>query len=100
MRNRWLGAALPLVVAIGIAGCGGTPGADKPNQSAAKSNEPVKTTGFDSLGDVTLKVVSSEGSGGPRDAIKTLTKEFEAKYPNVTVKLSFRDFSSWIKQAK
>jgi raffinose/stachyose/melibiose transport system substrate-binding protein len=101
MTKRWLGAVLPLAVAIGIAGCGGTPGQSKPNQSsAAKSNEAVKTSGFDSLGPVTLKVVSSEGSGGPRDAIKTLTKQFEAKYPNVTVKLSFRDFSSWIKQAK
>jgi len=44
--------------------------------------------------------VSSEGSGGPRDAIKTQTKEFEAKYPNVTVKVSYRDFASWIKQVK
>src|SRR3954468_2709471 len=101
MTKRWLGAVLPLAVAIGIAGCGGTPGRAKPNQSsAAKSNEAVKTSGFDSLGPVTLKVVSSEGSGGPREAIKTLTKQFEAKYPNVTVKLSFRDFASWIKQAK
>jgi raffinose/stachyose/melibiose transport system substrate-binding protein len=47
-----------------------------------------------------LRVVSSEGSGGPRDAIRELTKQFEAKYPNVTVKVSFRDFSSWIKQVK
>src|SRR3954469_19615545 len=101
MTKRWLGALLPLAVAIGIAGCGGTPGQSKPNQSsAAKSNEAVKTSGFDSLGPVTLKVVSSEGSGGPREAIKTLTKQFEAKYPNVTVKLTFRDFASWIKQAK
>src|SRR4051794_8190930 len=101
MTNRWLGAVPALAVAIAIAGCGGTPGASKPNQSSAgKSNEPVKTSGFDSLGDVTLKVISSEGSGGPREAIKTLTKQFEAKYPNVTVKLSFRDFASWIKQAK
>jgi raffinose/stachyose/melibiose transport system substrate-binding protein len=101
MSNRWLGVVLPMAVVIGIAGCGGTPGAsNKPDQSAAKSNEPVKTSGFDSLGKVTLSVVSSEGSGGPREAIKVLTKQFEAKYPNVTVKLSFRDFASWIKQAK
>src|SRR4051794_13708521 len=101
MTNRWLGVVPALAVAIVIAGCGGTPGASKPNQQpASKSDEPVKTSGFDSLGPVTLRVVSSEGSGGPREAIKTLTKQFEAKYPNVTVKVSFRDFSSWIKQAK
>jgi raffinose/stachyose/melibiose transport system substrate-binding protein len=45
-------------------------------------------------------VISAEGSGGPRDALKALSKQFEQKYPNVTVKLSFRDFTSWIKQAK
>src|SRR5215210_1096352 len=100
MSNRWLGAVLPLALAIGIAGCGGTPGGEKPNQSASKSNEPVKTSGFDSLGDVPLKAVSSEGSGGPREAIKTLSRQFEEKYPNVTVKVSFRDFTSWTKQAK
>src|SRR3954454_25353704 len=101
MTNRWLGVVPALAVAIAIAGCGGTPGASKPNQeSASKSNEPVKTSGFDSLGPVTLRVVSSEGSGGPREALKVLTKQFEAKYPNVTVKISFRDTASWFKQAK
>ena len=29
-----------------------------------------------------------------------LTKQFEAKYPNVTVDVQFRDFASWIKQAR
>jgi hypothetical protein len=45
---------------------------------------------FGDGGPVTLRVVSSEGSGGPREAVKRLTQEFEAKYPNVTVKLGFR----------
>src|SRR5215210_2642424 len=101
MRNRSLRAALPLALAIAIAGCGGTPGQDKPKESSnGTPAEQVKTDGFDSLGPVTLRVLSCEGSGGPRDAIKTLTKQFEAKYPNVTVKVSFRDFTSWTKQAK
>ena len=101
MRNRWLSAALPLALAIVVAACGGTPGQDKPSGSSAGTPaDQVKTSGFDKLGPVTLRVVSSEGSGGPREAIKQLTKEFEAKYPNVTVQVSFRDFSSWIKQAK
>jgi raffinose/stachyose/melibiose transport system substrate-binding protein len=101
MRKRSLRAALPLALAIAIAGCGGTPGEDKPNEQAAGTPaEQVKTDGFEELGDVTLNVVSSEGSGGPREGIRRLTRQFEEKYPNVTVKLSFRDFSSWIKQAK
>ncbi len=101
MRNRWLSAALPLALAIVVAACGGTPGQDKPSGSSAGTPaDQVKTSGFDKLGPVTLRVVSSEGSGGPREAIKQLTQEFEAKYPNVTVQVSFRDFASWIKQAK
>src|SRR5215218_2739562 len=100
MRRRWGGVAAGIALAIGAVGCGGTPGADKP---AAKESTPagqVKTDGFESLGPVTLTVVSGEGSGGPREALRTLTKQFEAKYPNVTVKLSFRDTASWFKQAK
>src|SRR5918998_2005154 len=101
MRGRGGGVAAGIALAIGVAGCGGTPGEDKPAASQQETPaEQVKTDGFDSLGPVTLNAVFSEGSGGPRDAIKKLTEEFEAKYPNVTVKLSFRDFASWIKQAK
>ncbi len=100
MRRGWL-AILPAVTALAVAACGGTPGEDKPNtQATGSSDTAVKTDGFDKLGPVTLKVVSSEGSGGPRDAVKELTKQFEAKYPNVTVNLQFRDFASWIKQAR
>jgi len=92
---------LPVALAIAVAGCGGTPGEDKPkDQAAGTPADQVKTDGFEDLGPVTLNVVSSEGSGGPREAIKTLTKQFEEKYPNVTVKVSYRDFPSWIKQVK
>ena len=45
-------------------------------------------------------MISGEGSGGPREAIRELTEQFEAKYPNVTVKVGFRDTASWFKQAK
>jgi raffinose/stachyose/melibiose transport system substrate-binding protein len=101
MRKRSLRAALPVALAIGIAACGGTPGEDKPSEKAGGTPaEQVKTDGFESLGPVTLSVISGEGSGGPREALKTLTTQFEEKYPNVTVKLSFRDTASWFKQAK
>ncbi len=102
MRRDWLHAALPAALAIAIAACGGTPGEDAPetDQGSDAPAQEVKTDGFEDLGDVTLNVVSSEGSGGPRDAIKELTSQFEAKYPNVTVDVQFRDFASWIKQAR
>jgi raffinose/stachyose/melibiose transport system substrate-binding protein len=86
---------------IAVAGCGGTPGADKPDQKAAeRPASSIKTSGFEDLGPVTVTVISGEGSGGPRQAIKELTKQFEQKYPNVTVKVGFRDTASWFKQAK
>jgi raffinose/stachyose/melibiose transport system substrate-binding protein len=92
---------LTVALAVVVAACGGTPGAEKPDTDKATTPAAkVKTSGFESLGPVTLKVISAEGSGGPQDALKALSKSFEAKYPNVTVKLTFRDFSSWIKQAK
>jgi raffinose/stachyose/melibiose transport system substrate-binding protein len=86
---------------IAAAGCGGTPGADKPDQNAAsRPASSIKTTGFEDLGPVTLTVISPEGSGGPREALRALSKSFEEKYPNVTVKISFRNFADWTKQAK
>jgi raffinose/stachyose/melibiose transport system substrate-binding protein len=91
---------LPVALVIAVAGCGGTPGAEKPEKTASKPAASVKTSGFESLGPVTLTVISCEGSGGPQDALKALSKSFEQKYPNVTVKLTFREFASWIKQAK
>jgi raffinose/stachyose/melibiose transport system substrate-binding protein len=101
MRRRALRAGLPLAMAIAIAGCGGTPGEDKPSdQAAGTPAESIKTEGFEDLGPVTLEVISGEGSGGPRKALRELSKQFEAKYPNVTVKISFRDTASWFKQAK
>jgi raffinose/stachyose/melibiose transport system substrate-binding protein len=91
---------LPVALVIAVAGCGGTPGAEKPDNNATTPAAKVKTSGFESLGPVTLTVISAEGSGGPRNALRALSKSFEQKYPNVTVKITFRDFGSWIKQAK
>jgi raffinose/stachyose/melibiose transport system substrate-binding protein len=98
---RRLRAALPLALGIAVAACGGTPGEDKPaDQGGGTPAESIKTDGFEELGPVTLRVVSGEGSGGPREALRALSKQFEAKYPNVTVDISFRDTASWFKQAR
>jgi raffinose/stachyose/melibiose transport system substrate-binding protein len=99
MRNRTLLALLPLVLAIVVAACGGTPGEDEPEQTGTPAGA-VKTEGFEDLGPVTLTVISGEGSGGPRQALRRLTDEFEQKYPNVTVDISFRDTASWFNQAR
>jgi raffinose/stachyose/melibiose transport system substrate-binding protein len=101
MRIRTLRAVLPAALLIAVAGCGGTPGADKPDQEADdRPASSIKTSGFEDLGPVTLTVISPEGSGGPREALRALSKSFEEKYPNVTVKISFRNFADWTKQAK
>src|SRR3954463_1482887 len=100
MRRPSLFAILAAVLAGVVAACGGAPGADKPENKPSTPAAKVKTSGFESLGPVTLTVISAEGSGGPRDALRALSKSFEQKYPNVTVKITFRDFTSWTKQAK
>ena len=101
MRVRWLSAVALVVLAFVVAACGGTPGQKKPAASTSESTaQNVKTDGFDSLGPVTLRVVSSETGEGPKKAIVEMTKAFEQKYPNVTVKVSYRAFDSWIKQVK
>ena len=101
MRVRWLSAVALVVLAFVVAACGGTPGQKKPAASTSESTaQNVKTDGFDSLGPVTLRVVSSETGEGPKKAIQDLSAAFEKKYPNVTVKVSYRDFTSWIKQVK
>jgi raffinose/stachyose/melibiose transport system substrate-binding protein len=100
MRRPALYVILAAVLAVVVAACGGTPGAEKPENTPSTPAAKVKTSGFESLGPVTLTVISAEGSGGPQEALKALSKSFEQKYPNVTVKLSFRAFDSWVKQAK
>jgi raffinose/stachyose/melibiose transport system substrate-binding protein len=101
MRTRWLSAIALVVLAFVVAACGGTPGQKKAEPSTTESAaQNVKTDGFDSLGPVTLRVVSSETGTGPKQAIAQMSKAFEKKYPNVDVKVSYRDFPSWIKQVK
>jgi ABC-type glycerol-3-phosphate transport system substrate-binding protein len=89
------------VPALVVAACGGTPGPKKAEPSTTESAaQNVKADGFDSLGPVTLRAVTSETGTGPKKAIQEMSTAFEKKYPSVTVKVSYRDFSSWIKQVK
>ena len=43
--------------------------------------EQVKTDGFEDLGPVTLRVISGEGSGGPREALKEQTRRVRGEVP-------------------
>ena len=94
-------AARSLALAMGIAGvrrdAGGGHAEDQAGTTPAAA---VKTDGFEDLGDVTLKVISSEGSGGPRDALRELSSSSRRSTRTSRSTIQFRDFASWIKQAK
>ena len=99
MRLRRLTTTAMLIAATTAIGACGTPGGSSSNNdsdSKETASQPVKKDGFSGE----LRVVSSEGSGGPRDALIAQTKAFEAANPGVTVKLSFRSFDEWIKAVR
>jgi raffinose/stachyose/melibiose transport system substrate-binding protein len=85
-----LGIALTTALFAGPA-FGGTSGGSK------ATAPPPKTSGFGSLGPVTLTVWSYDNQKpGLQDVIEKMTKNFEKKYPNVTIKLKFTDFNSLV----
>jgi raffinose/stachyose/melibiose transport system substrate-binding protein len=95
-----------LLVAALAAGCGASPGSN--NDSASKTSTPAATTATSSkpdiakLGPVTLTVWDQEVRGGQNKQMKQLISEFEAKYPNVTIKRvakSFEDLQATLKLA-
>jgi raffinose/stachyose/melibiose transport system substrate-binding protein len=64
---------------------------------SASATSPPKTSGFGSLGPITLNVWSYDNQKpGLQDVIEQLTKNFEKKYPNITIKLKFTDFNSLV----
>jgi raffinose/stachyose/melibiose transport system substrate-binding protein len=95
-RRITVAAVVCSCVAVGA--CGGTPSAD--DQEAAQDSGPVETENFEDLGQITLRATAVDPPGTLRDALEASTSEFEKKFPNVDVKISYRDFASWIKQAR
>jgi raffinose/stachyose/melibiose transport system substrate-binding protein len=56
---------------------------------------------FAHYGNITLNVWSADNQDpGPKPVIEALAKSFQKKYPNVTIKLKFYDFNSYIKILK
>lgn len=86
-----------------VAGCGG-PGASEDDTKAKSTPAATADAKPDiaSLGDVTLKVWDQNVRGGQNAEIEELNKQFEAKYPNVTIdrtKKSFDDLQKTVKLA-
>jgi raffinose/stachyose/melibiose transport system substrate-binding protein len=88
-----------VLVAVLIAGCG-APGEDAPEPDRDERTEAK--VDVSKAGPVTLTVWDQEVRGGQRRQIETLNAEFQAKYPNVTIKRvakSFTDLNTTLKLA-
>ncbi len=90
MRNRptILLAAAGLVGAAGLAAC--TPGSSSDTSGTTPTGQV--STDASALGDVTLTIWDQEVRGGQAAQIEELNKQFQAKYPNITIKRVTRSF--------
>jgi raffinose/stachyose/melibiose transport system substrate-binding protein len=92
MARRVILAAALMVL---IAGCGAAPGAK--DDAAKKAATPAATVAakpdISTVGDVTLTVWDQEVRGGQKKQIEQLNKEFQEKYPNVTINRTSKSFS-------
>ena len=91
----WLAA----LVAVLVAGCG-APGEDAPEPDRGEGTEAK--IDVSKAGPVTLTVWDQEVRGGQRRQIETLNAQFQAKYPNVTIKRvakSITDLNTTLKLA-
>jgi raffinose/stachyose/melibiose transport system substrate-binding protein len=92
-------AALATLVAL-LAACGATPGGNTPKKS--ETAERAARADVAKAGKVTLTVWDQEVRGGQNAQIQRLNREFQAKYPNVTIKRvakSFTDLQTTLKLA-
>jgi raffinose/stachyose/melibiose transport system substrate-binding protein len=97
-RAGWLACACVGLIAVVVAGCGGTPGGGSKTSTTASTKV---STDIAKAGKVTLHVWDYEVSSPPRaKSLDQLDKSFMAKYPNVTVKREVTDFNTYNKQAK
>lgn len=90
----WRTAAL-LLAAAGLtataAGC--APGSSGGNSASASSQDASQIeTDASKLGDVTLNLWDQESRGSQNAQMTELIKQFEAKYPNITIKRNSQSF--------
>ncbi len=85
-RRRLIATGIASALALGaLAACApGDSGGAQPTNGPASSGEV--TTDIASLGDVELTVWDQEVRGSQNDALESLNKAFQDKYPNVTIK--------------
>ena len=96
--------ATVMLIAALSAGCGASPGGEDEDtaQKAEKARESSKKIDVAKAGDVTLTIWDQEVRGGQRKQIERLNKEFQERYPNVTIKRvakSFEDLNTTLKLA-
>lgn len=86
--------ALAALAALSLAACA-APGSNNASTDNATTTDVV--TDISSLGDVTLTVWDQEVRGTQDDQFSTLIKDFEKKYPNVTIKRNAQAFDDYTK---
>jgi raffinose/stachyose/melibiose transport system substrate-binding protein len=99
--SKMLGSVIAVGVTALAAGCGTTPGGDSSASSKTTTQASAKPD-IAKAGNVTLTVWDQEVRGGQAAQIKELNKQFQAKYPNVTIKRvakSFEDLNTTLKLA-
>ena len=86
--------ALAVIAVCGVLALGacGAPGSGSSTQPTSKSPSSISTDPA-KAGKVTLTVWDQEVRGGQNAEITKLNREFEAKYPNVTIKRTSKSFS-------
>ncbi len=96
-RSSRMPFVLLAVAAVLAAGCG-SPGSD--NGGGGSQAGAALSAGFDTSQKVTLTMWDTETSPGPSKAEDTLINQFEAKYPNVTVKRVVKNFDDYVATIK
>jgi raffinose/stachyose/melibiose transport system substrate-binding protein len=82
------------------AGCGGTPGSSgSSTKTSTAAVKPMTAAQIKAAGNVNLSIVDSQ-QGGEATAIDTIIKNFMAKYPNVHIKRTYKDFDTYKKTLK
>ena len=96
LRSRLSAPLAGMLLMLALTACG-TPGSSGGGGTQASG---AVSTGFDTSQKVTLTMWDTENATGPSNAENELIKEFEAKYPNVTIHRVVKNFDDYIATIK
>lgn len=101
-RGRLVGlVALLCAPLLGLAACApsGTSGSSGPGQSPGGPATATRQIVTDpaAMGQVTLRVWDQEVRGGGNAQLTQLTKQFQTRYPNITIERNSRSFDDLVK---